>query len=134
MLNKAHEKGVQGIVQLEYDEEITSTAELRAGLRHRPFRRLLDHEMAPQALEIANHSEETGSRFFNRIFACLVFSPLVQPLATFKDALDLLSILKDVVLAHRSLLQDANILHQDISFGTIVIAEENAQRRGVLID
>ncbi|KAL8398699.1 hypothetical protein RB596_006017 [Gaeumannomyces avenae] len=72
----------------------------------------------------------------NRIFTCVVLSPAGRPLHTFKTATELLQVLRDAVTAHRSLLQTASVLHQDVSMGNVVIADNEASgtSRGILID
>ncbi|CRL22818.1 Tyrosine-protein kinase, active site [Penicillium camemberti] len=50
--------------------------------------------------------------------------------------LELLQVLRDAIKAHRSLFQDAQILHQDVSAQNIIIVDSPGQQgsRGIMID
>lgn len=127
------EKNVEGVPKLLYSTKIVDTAQLRAGLRHQPYRRLLeDGSELEKGSGLARYSERTDSPFRNRTCVALVFKPICKPLSTFRDTLELLSVLRDAVQTHRTLLQTANILHRDISDGNILILE--VTRKGLLID
>ncbi|KAJ3493473.1 hypothetical protein NLG97_g4710 [Lecanicillium saksenae] len=127
------DKSFPGVVRLVYDTKIVDTAQLRAGVRNEPYRRLLDDgQELDTGSALERYSERTGDPFRNRTCMCLVFSPICQPLSTFRDKVELLRVLRDVAQTHRALLQDANVLHRDISIGNILIDETT--RKGILID
>ncbi|EJT71162.1 hypothetical protein GGTG_10422 [Gaeumannomyces tritici R3-111a-1] len=148
------EKHVPNVVSLVYYKELVSTADLRSELRWGPYRRLVTPDKSsnkPQDLGaekqqkdrlagdtkgIAAVTEETDMWLRNRIFTCVVLSPAGRPLHRFKTATELLQVLRDAVTAHRSLLQTAGVLHQDVSMGNVVIADNEASgtSRGILID
>ncbi|KAL1852495.1 hypothetical protein VTK73DRAFT_9190 [Phialemonium thermophilum] len=151
LLRLTREKGVWGAVSLDYYEEIETTANLRRGLRWGPQRRFRAagsrardgggaecrrHGATGNAGGLANYTEETDNFFQNRILACVVTSPVGRPLHTFRSVLELLQVFRDAVKCHRSLFRDAQILHQDVSAGNIIIldAEEEGSPRGILID
>ncbi|KAK3181986.1 hypothetical protein K4F52_006725 [Lecanicillium sp. MT-2017a] len=138
VLKTIREKKIPGMVSLVHDEQITTIADLRREPCARLLRRLDrgDGEDPPHPGQygIDKHSTATKKPFINRVFTCLVFTPIGTPLDTFTDNLELLHILRDAIHAHRALLQDANILHRDISQGNIVICRAAERRRGVLID
>lgn len=161
----AQEKQVSNVVSLVYYKEFMSTADLRSGLRWWPYRMLVtaaepstapqdpgvDQEQREPAREhdkavvvsdlkgIAAAIEATEMSLRNRIFTCIVLSPAGRPLYTFKTAPELLQVFRDAVAGHRSLLQSAGLLHQDVSMGNIVIVDHPADQasdapRGILID
>lgn len=68
-------------------------------------------------------TEETTSSFKDRSLTCIVPYPARRPLRMFTSALELLQVLRDAIKAHRSLFQDAQNLHQDISAENIIIAK-----------
>ncbi|OJD15459.1 hypothetical protein AJ78_04300 [Emergomyces pasteurianus Ep9510] len=72
----------------------------------------------------------------NRIFRCLVISPVGRPIHEYKSPLELLKALRDAIKAHRSLYLVGNILHRDISENNIIITDpEKADgNSGMLID
>ncbi|KAF9479491.1 hypothetical protein BDN70DRAFT_993445 [Pholiota conissans] len=56
-------------------------------------------------------------------------------LSKFNSSHELISAMKDAMLAHDAALFDANILHRDISFGNIMFSvNEKGERKGMLID
>lgn len=68
---------------------------------------------------------------------CLhVLSPLGRRLSTFQTREELLQALRDAIKGHRSLLQNARILHRDFSADNIVIVDDTSLNtpKGVLID
>ncbi|KAK0706790.1 hypothetical protein B0T26DRAFT_756246 [Lasiosphaeria miniovina] len=155
LLRLAGEKGVRGLVSLDYDKRYTSTADLRSGLRWGPHRRLVSQQQQQQQQQhqadnliprgtaaaaagagagILDVTEATSRFLQNRILTCLVVSPAGRPLWTFQTALELLRVLCDAVSAHWSLLQRAGILHRDVSPQNIVIADGDSGSVGILID
>ena len=74
--------------------------------------------------------------FENRLFCCLVISPAGRALIEFESILELLTVLRDAIKAHRSLYCDAGILHRDISESNIIIADPKQADGfvGMLID
>lgn len=85
---------------------------------------------------LAHNTEDTDNYFQNRILVCIVASPVGRPLDTFKSRTELLQMFRDAIKCHRSLYQDAKILHQDVSAGNVIIldGEREGEPRGVLID
>lgn len=65
-----------------------------------------------------------------------VLSPLGRPLSTFQTREELLQALRDAIKGHRSLLQNARILHRDVSEDNIVIVDNTSETspKGILID
>ncbi len=78
---------------------------------------------ASAAHGILQQTEETNSAFENRTLTCIVTFPTGRPLRTFESRLELLRVLRDAIKAHRSLLQDAQMLHQDVSAQNIIIVD-----------
>ncbi|KAI0481457.1 FunK1 protein kinase [Xylaria cf. heliscus] len=144
LLRLAKEKCVWGAISLDYYEEAESTANLRRGLRwgtHRKFSnsRSIEEEKRDDVYSaggLIDYTEETDNYFQNRILACVVTSPVGRPLDTFQSVLELLQVFCNAIRCHRSLYYDANILHQDISPGNIVIldGQMEGKSRGILID
>ena len=71
-----------------------------------------------------------------RVFTCLILSPAGRPLRTFKTLLELLQVLREAVKGHRSLFQQAKIVHQDVSAENIIItdAQSKGDPKGIMID
>ncbi|KAH8898376.1 FunK1 protein kinase [Thozetella sp. PMI_491] len=150
LLKLAKEKRAWGAVSLDYYEEIESTANLRRGLRwgsHRKFARMhfrkrsgniegQRQEITCNTDGLVEYTEETGNLFQNRILACIVTSPVGRPLHTFQSLLELIQVFRDAVKCHRSLCNDAKILHQDISPGNMIIldGQDEGKPQGILID
>ena len=80
--------------------------------------------------------ESDDSTYANRNFGCLAVSPSGQGLLEFNSIEELLSVLRDAIKGHRSLLEKGQILHRDISENNIIITkpEEADGFVGVLID
>ena len=78
---------------------------------------------------------DNGS-FDNRIFSCLVISPPGRAINEFKSVEEFLEACRDFVKAHRSLYEDGNILHRDISENNVVITDTESEGDpvGMLID
>lgn len=149
LLSFVNEKNVVGVVHLDCHEEITSTLELRQGLqcgKNRAFptaqnqnqEDVCSRTVDQGAVGITNFTQETDVSFENRVLTCIVISPVGMPLHTFKTTLELLQVLRDAVIAHRSLYQDAGLLHRDVSANNIIIVDPQGETgdvsRGILID
>jgi hypothetical protein len=135
----AKQRNVWGVVLIDYDRSIDHTASLRQDGQIGTYRKLRSSQNDAEGSDlggIINHTEETTKPFENRFFTCIVTSPAGRPLETFKNRLELLEVLRDAIRAHRSLLQDAEILHQDVAASNIIIAEPQRQGdpKGLLID
>lgn len=127
---------IKNVVSLLWCEETEQTKILRSTLRHRRCR---DLHLEPQTDELntqgtTRYTTQGRSFFGNRIFTCLVFAPLGGPLTSWGNKLELLTVLRDAIQAHRDLLQKAHILHRDISTGNIVIIDSPSISKGILID
>jgi len=139
LLQLAKAKNCWGVVSLDYNKSIESTANLRQGSQFAPYRRFLarQHDMEEsEASGIIQHTEETSKVFEDRIFTCVIISPAGRPLSGFQNRLELLQVIRDAVRAHRSLFQVAKILHQDVSADNIIITDPQRvdDPKGILID
>ena len=153
LLRLVQEKNVWGAVSLDYYKEFESTANLRRSLRWGLLQRFVEPHSSPgtqaNPMEksqgqrtshgtdgLSNYAEETRNRFQNRILACIVTSPLGRPLHTFRHLTELLEVFRDAIKCHRSLYFDANLLHQDISSGNMIILDDQKEGmpKGTLID
>lgn len=145
--NIANNKKVWGMVSLDYHNTITSTANLRTGLkfvstRQFPSEKHQANTSHPQGQSdtrtagINGYTEETDRHFEDRILNCIITSPVGRPLHAFGPPLELLQVFRDAIKGHRSLYQDARILHQDVSLDNIIItdAQDHGEPRGILID
>lgn len=134
ILRKAKEKGIKGAISLVHDESLASTPQLRSNIRALPFRTLLDEseENDGQIGLLRYSSEGNGQTMRRNDLLCLIYSPLGYPLDEFRSSLELVTVLRDAIATHRALLQDARILHRDISDWNIIISATD--RRGILID
>ncbi|KAI0966304.1 FunK1 protein kinase [Xylaria arbuscula] len=132
LLKLAKKKGVWGIVSLDHYQELESTANLRRGLQlgtQRDFnkthfverQRSFGERQQCYANDFVQCTEDTNDHFQNRIFDCIVTSPIGKHLYTFKSRLELLQVLHNAIKCYRLLYYDAKILHQDISVGNIII-------------
>lgn len=72
----------------------------------------------------------------NKIFACIAISPFGRRLWDFSTPLEMLVAIRDAVKAHKSLLQQSGLLHQDISPYNIIMvsALRPDDSRGMLVD
>lgn len=79
--------------------------------------------------------EETQS-YENRIFSCLVVYPPGRGLYEFRSVLELLEAFRDFIKGHKSLVQEGNILHRDISVNNLIITDAGDENnpKGTLID
>lgn len=71
---------------------------------------------SPTVLKALSTPETSG-----RTLTCVVSTPVGRVLSDFRDVKELLKALRDAVIAHRSLLTDAGILHRDVSAHNVVI-------------
>lgn len=105
----------------------------------------LDHEKGSADTGNIHSTEESranslmgnGSEVYgNRIHCCLVVSPAGRPLQAYKSARELLEAFRDAIAGHKSLLEDGNILHWDVSENNIIITESviDGDPKGRLID
>lgn len=135
--NYAQERVVSGIVRLAHHFQIEQTAELRSKIRHRRCKKLFAEPCTTEAdvnglMRFAQ--EDNRCYFSNRVLTCLIFNPIGWPVHTWRNSSELLIVLRDAVKAHRSLLQDAHLLHRDISAGNIIITGTDKEPKGLLID
>ncbi|KAI9858847.1 MAG: hypothetical protein M1824_004012 [Vezdaea acicularis] len=74
--------------------------------------------------------------FDNRIFCCLVISPPGRAIRKFRSLKELLEAFRDAIKAHKSLYDEGNILHRDISENNIIITDSRDKTgyKGMLID
>ncbi|KAH6843461.1 hypothetical protein B0I37DRAFT_408294 [Chaetomium sp. MPI-CAGE-AT-0009] len=142
MLQLAKERNIAGVLQLFSHETVFSTDALHHGLQLVAPRELRRHDAVALVSDnpgsaLENTVEVEGRRGTgNKIFSCIIVSPLGESLHRFQAVPELLIGLRDGIKAHRSLYQDAGILHQDICPGNIIVSSPgaNAAPRGVLID
>ncbi|KAM5381125.1 hypothetical protein ACJZ2D_003041 [Fusarium nematophilum] len=148
LLKLAKEKCAWGAISLDYYKELESTANLRRSLRWGKQRRFakMDSPERHAGVEgqgqqtnaggLADCTEETNDFFQNRVLACIVTSPVGRSLDTFQSLTELLQVFRDAIKCHRSLYQDAKILHQDISPGNMIIldGQDEGEPKGILID
>ncbi|KAI0890734.1 kinase-like domain-containing protein [Annulohypoxylon maeteangense] len=147
LLKLVKDKCVWGAISLDYYKEVESTAHLRRSLRwgtHRKFSNMKrsgsteehQEEVTRNSGGLVEHTEETDDFFKNHILACIITSPVGRPLRTFRSLLELLQVFRDAIKCHRSLYFDAEILHQDISPGNIIIldSQDEGKPKGILID
>ncbi|KAI1124970.1 serine/threonine-protein kinase Sgk2 [Nemania abortiva] len=95
-----------------------------------------------QKLELAQDSEDQLSvgkdqdLWENKVYSCLIVSPVGRTIDRFKTTKELLESMRDAIRAHQSLYITGNILHRDISLQNIIITEpETADGfKGMLID
>ena len=86
-----------------------------------------------EADSLAGCESET---YGNRIHCCLVVSPAGRPLHAYRSVFELLVVMRDTVLGHKSLFEDGKILYRDISENNIIITEAatTGDPKGMLID
>lgn len=145
LLKLASEKCIWSAVSLDYYDEVESTSNLRRSMRwgtHRKFA-VMDESNEEQRQEatynahgLVAYTEETSDFFQNRILACIITSPVGRSLHTSHSLLELLQVFRDAIKCHKSLYYDAEILHQDISPGNIIILDghDEEKPKGILID
>ncbi|KAK2599067.1 hypothetical protein QQS21_005473 [Conoideocrella luteorostrata] len=141
-LQKARNRHVWGVVGLEHHGELQYTAELRKGIEFGPPLKLAVRPLG-DALDRNNggfksHTESAGKDrgIPHRVLCFHVLSPLGRRLSTFRTREELLQALRDAIKGHRSLLQNARILHRDVSEDNIVIVDDASENspKGILID
>ncbi|KAM5476769.1 hypothetical protein MauCBS54593_000039 [Microsporum audouinii] len=151
LLQFANEKNIWGILKLEGYQDLGDIACLRQGLRFgRPYEFSLHLETkesdnfqnlpgstpkSPLLRQVSSGIVEHGKefQFDNLKFECIVTSPLGRPLSTFSSPSELMTVLRDIIKALRSLYVKANILHRDVSPQNIIIAPNNNQDPGAPI-
>lgn len=144
MLELVKDRKVWGVVQLFSHQQLNTISNLRKDIgfgAHREFP-LTDTASMEQLRTISEKRDQyrpaEGSipPFEDRIFSCLVVTPLGYPLDKFRTILEFLEGCRDAIKGHRSLYLDGNILHQDVSKDNIIIPETKkpGELRGILID
>ncbi|KAI1150874.1 FunK1 protein kinase [Nemania diffusa] len=123
LLKLAKEQSVWGAVSLDYYEENENINGQ-------------EEDVTCNTKGIVKYTEETDACFLNYILACIVTSPVGRLLHTFQSLSELLLVFRDTIKCHRSLYYDAEILHQDISPGNMIIldGQEEGKPQGLLID
>jgi len=157
LLEFVNSRNVRGIMKLEAYEDLGDIAQLRQGLQfEQPYTFSSFHlepenlcrdetlpgtavsPSSPETVDDSRVEEEAAPKFENLRFDCIVTSPLGRALDTFSSIPELLTVLRDVVHALRSLYLKANILHRDISPHNIIIttgeADNSDASSGFLID
>lgn len=106
----------------------SAAAQMDSAIAHADKKLRTNSLMAPDVPE--------DGLYDNRIFSCLVTSPLGRPLRWFKSVEEFLGVCRDVVKAHQSLYYKGKILHRDISANNIIITipKQEGDPRGMLID
>lgn len=141
-LQKARNRNVWGVVRLEHHGELQYTAQLRKGIEFGPPLKLIVRQLG-DALDRNNggfksQTESAGKDdgIPHRVLCFHVLSPLGRPLYTFQTRDELLQVFRDAIKGHRSLLQNARILHRDVSEDNIVIVDDPSENspKGILID
>jgi Fungal protein kinase len=114
LLAMLEQKDVGGIVRSRGHRNIDSLSKIRTSLGH----------------------EAAGSSFENMIFSCLVVTPYGRHLWDFSTPIELLITIRDAIKAHKSLLQQGGLLHQDVSpFNIIMVPTTQSHHPyGILID
>lgn len=114
LLTMLEQKKVWGVPRLRGHREIDSLSKIRKSL---------GYETARDPIE-------------NKVFSCIAISPFGRRLWDFSTPLEMLVAIRDAVKAHKSLLQQGGLLHQDISPYNIIMvsALRPDDPRGMLID
>jgi hypothetical protein len=116
------------------DEPTTTEAEERFEVHHNCLRSntVVEDSSSTQDDVAASHKSDEF------VLNCIATLPRGRPLASFKCVSEALYALRDAVKAHRSLYEDAKLLHCDISRNNIIIPDPLSSRaqspRGILID
>ncbi|KAI1264082.1 FunK1 protein kinase [Xylariaceae sp. FL1019] len=145
LLLLAKDRGARGAVSVDHYEEFEDTAYLRRGLRWGPYRRFKrssttndnDAPREPQRERgFVECTEDTEEFFRKLILTCIMTSPVGRPLCSYKSLTELLEAISGAIKCHRSLYQDAGVLHQDVSPGNIIIidSKDAIHADGILID
>jgi len=77
----------------------------------------------PNATNLMGLTTPNDVSFDNRIFSCLVISTPGRPIHEFNSVKEFLEACRDIIRALRSLYQDGNILHRDISENNLIITD-----------
>ena len=141
LLQLANDGNVWGVLRLQGYQDLGDTARLRQDLEFgQPYKFLLplleiEDSDKPQIVPeltpnfqlltqtssgLIEHKKE--SKFENLKFECIMTSPLGRPLHTFSSPSELITILRDIIKALRSLYLKTSILHRNISVNNIIIS------------
>jgi Fungal protein kinase len=114
LLSMLEQKKVWGVPRLRGHRDIDSLSKIRKSL---------GYETARDPVE-------------NKVFACIAISPFGRRLWDFSTPIGMLVAIRDAVKAHKSLLQQGGLLHQDISPYNIIMVSglHPDDPRGMLID
>lgn len=178
-LKRAQDKGVKGIAKVVGYRQITTIAELRAGLRFSEpyhFQKSSNQSSGAGSAKTLGHKRKFSDTFSStprnkrrstrkpnltqgfsdqsstdttnqdgdkikqqwedRIYSCLVISPVGRIISDFNSVKELLEAMRDAIRAHLSLYEVGQILHRDISPNNIIISnpEKSDGFKGLLID
>ncbi|OTA60266.1 hypothetical protein K449DRAFT_396212 [Hypoxylon sp. EC38] len=99
-------------------------------LTQNPDSKLLINKPKPS---LYNHGEDLWE---NRIYSCLIISPVGRVINDFNTISELLQAIRDAIKAHQSLYKTGRILHRDISSNNIIITKPDTADgfKGMLID
>ncbi|MCJ1426507.1 hypothetical protein MMC29_004410 [Sticta canariensis] len=162
LLRVLRERNISGVVQFFGQQDLASTKNLRQSLQFGACREFVSGtiqmpnaerwEVSEQGrsdttgfmkrgiidrtIETESNSNQDHESIKNRTFSCVVVFPPGRPLLMYKTVVELLEGFRDAMKGHRSLYQDAKILHQDVSIQNIIITEpENGSGpKGMMID
>ena len=114
LLSMLEQKKVWGVVRLHSHRDIGNLSQIRKSL---------GYKTAPDPVE-------------NKVFSCIAISPFGCRLWDVSTPLEMFVAIRDAVKAHKSLLQQGGLLHQDISpFNIITVSALSPDDpRGMLID
>jgi serine/threonine-protein kinase RIO1 len=77
----------------------------------------------PNTTSLMGLTRPNDVSFDNRILSCLVISPPGRPIHEFSSIKEFLEACRDIIRALRSLYQDGNILHRDVSKNNIIVTD-----------
>lgn len=118
----------------EMDESTVAEAEARFEIHNN----CLKSNTVEEDSSLAQGNTKVAHRSGEFVLNCIATTPRGRPLASFKCISEALYALRDAVKAHRSLYNDAQLLHCDVSRNNIIIPDPVSSRacspRGILID